>query len=170
MKNFIVLLLLLLIIGFQAFAQNYHGKVFVDINNNGKIDLEEKVLEGVMVTDGLNVVRTDSMGSYNLPGHEKARFIYITMPDGCKAEKCYRVIDKKKLQYNFALQPYKYSNKNGFSFIQITDTETPEYDIWIDELKDYIRYNHPAFMIHTGDICYKPGLLFHAKAINGSTM
>ena len=37
---------------------------------------------GVMVTDGLNVVKTDKKGRFSLPGFAKTRFITITtLPD-----------------------------------------------------------------------------------------
>ena len=46
----------------QAMAQ-YTGKVFVDENRNGLLDEGEKRLHRVSVSDGLNVVQTDSNGA-----------------------------------------------------------------------------------------------------------
>ena len=46
----------------------YTGKVYVDSNRNGVYDVGEKMLKDVMVSDGLNVVRTDNEGAYSLSG------------------------------------------------------------------------------------------------------
>ena len=50
-------------------------KGFVDENDNGIYDSGEKLLKGIKVSDGLNVVETESDGKFVLPGHEKERFI-----------------------------------------------------------------------------------------------
>ena len=60
----------------------------------------------------------------------------------------------------------KGNDTSEFQFMQISDTETYEYGEWIDNLKEYIRNETPAFMVHTGDICYEPGLQFHSEFIN----
>ena len=66
-------------------AAAHHGRVFVDKNHNGSFDKGEKVLKDVKVSDGLNVVKTDANGMYTLPGHERERFVFITLPSGYKA-------------------------------------------------------------------------------------
>lgn len=60
----------------QASAQ-YTGKVFVDENQNGVLDQEEKCLPRVAVSDGLNVVQTDAEGIYQLPGHARMHALRI---------------------------------------------------------------------------------------------
>lgn len=52
---------------------------------------------------------------------------------------------------------------NGYSFVQITDTETSLYGDWIDNLKEYVKTNPTAFIIHTGDICYEAHQDFHGR-------
>lgn len=65
----------------QAMAQ-YTGKVFVDENRNGLLDEGEKRLHRVSVSDGLNVVQTDSNGAYQLPGHSRMHFcLLLLLPD-----------------------------------------------------------------------------------------
>ena len=72
---------LLSCIAHQTMAQ-YAGKVFVDENKNGLFDKGEKLLQDVSVSDGLNVVSTDSDGTFRLPGHTRAHFLFITtLPD-----------------------------------------------------------------------------------------
>ena len=52
------------------------------------------------------------------------------------------------------------------TFIHISDTETYEYRDWVDQLKQYIKVQHPDFVIHTEDICYHPGMQWHSKHVN----
>ena len=109
----------------QAGAAAYSGKVFVDANHNGCFDKGEKVLQKVSVSDGLNVVQTDASGSFTLPGHDKARFVYITVPDGYRAPAYYQRISEATQSYDFALevQPAGLIAKDGtHRFIHISDT------------------------------------------------
>lgn len=53
----------------------------------------------------------------------------------------------------------------AFEFVQIADTETPTPKEWLDNLKAYVAANPTAFIMHTGDICYKPGQEFHAANV-----
>mgnify|MGYP001390644366 CR=1 FL=1 len=62
----------------------FKGTVSVDTNQSGIVDKGDKPLAGVMVTDGLNVVKTDKKGRFSLPGFEKTRFISITTPADLK--------------------------------------------------------------------------------------
>lgn len=165
-----ILLSLMTVISLSAVGQPHSGKVYVDLNQNGRPDPGEKTLKGILVTDGLNVVKTDESGGFRLPERTGATMIYISMPSGYQSKSFYYPLEGKRKSFDFGLQPYSFDTSAGFSFVQITDTETPEYGPWIDNLKDYMRLNHPAFVIHTGDICYEPGLKFHAKAINSQTM
>lgn len=55
------------------------GHVYVDNNNNGIFDKGEKGLSGVLVSDGLNVVKTANDGSFSLPGHAKELFILLQL-------------------------------------------------------------------------------------------
>lgn len=50
---------------------------------------ETKPLAGVMVTDGMNVVKTDKKGRFSLSGFEKTRFISITTPAGFETQQFY---------------------------------------------------------------------------------
>lgn len=57
------------------------------------------------------------------------------------------------------------------SFIHITDTEvTGGVGRWVTDLQQYIKNEQPAFLIHTGDICYEPGLTVHNQIVNAQTM
>lgn len=39
-------------------------------------------VEGVAVTDGRTIVRTDAKGRYRLASASDAEFVYLTLPDG----------------------------------------------------------------------------------------
>ncbi len=148
----------------------YSGVVFADRNANGTRDAGEQAMPGVVVSDGLHAVKTDNKGRYTLPGHERERFIFVTVPDGCKAFPFYRKIEEGKNQYDFALLPNK-KGKAGkdHSFIQITDTEifnTDRHEDWVKSLREYADKTGASFVIHTGDICYEKGLKEHVNLMN----
>ena len=67
-----------LLLGCSLVAQAaYEGRVYVDANRNGRYDKGEKLLQGVCVSDGLNVVKTGKDGSFSLPGHARQRFVFM---------------------------------------------------------------------------------------------
>lgn len=154
----------------------YTGHVYVDSNNNGVFDKGERVLSGVLVSDGLNVVKTVNDGSFVLPGHAKERFIFITTPSGYKTghKHYYRIHNDQKL-YDFGLQPYNSGIKQDGShkYVHITDTEISDVknqDEWVGNVCDYVCHEQAAFIIHTGDLCYEKGLNSHSKLMNASRM
>lgn len=164
-----------LAVGALSAQAQYSGTVFVDKNGNNSFDKGEKTLAGVCVTDGLNVVETDSHGRFTLPGHQRARFISVTTPSGYKAvENYYIPVTPSAGSYDFALTPWQKAGKNGEnSFIHITDTEifnTKDHDRWANNLRDYAAASGTAFIIHTGDICYENGLKNHIKLMNSKNM
>lgn len=106
-KKKLILLLLSCAVITEAHAA-YQGRVYVDSNRNGIYDKGEKVLKGIRVSDGLNVVKTNAEGVYTLPGHERERFIFITTPSGYRTDnQYYRRINGTGQTYDFGLQPWK---------------------------------------------------------------
>lgn len=159
-----------------ALYANYTGRVYVDQNRNGRYDRGETTLSGVMVTDGLHVVKTNEQGLFDLPGHESARFITVTTPNGYKpADVHYLPIKEGVESYDLGLLKWERADSNGkHSFIQITDTEirdeSPEHKLWAHNVRDYAQNEKSAFVIHTGDICYEGGLKAHIKLMNSKNM
>ncbi len=103
----------------------YNGRVFVDANHNGRFDKGEKLISKVSVSDGLNVVQTDAAGHFSLPGHENARFVFITVPSGFRAPAYFQRINEVQQSYDFALQvqPAGLVAEDGtHRFIHISDT------------------------------------------------
>lgn len=156
-------------------AQAYSGKVYADTNGNGRHDKGEKVLGNVMVSDGLNVTKTLSDGTYSLPGHARERFLFVSMPSGYKATRYYHPIEKSVEHYDFALQPYEaHVRKDGaHSFVHISDTEISSavgQEDWVNDLRNYAWNEQAAFIVHTGDICYEKGLKAHKPMMNDGNM
>ena len=174
-KKKLILLLLSCAVITEAHAA-YQGRVYVDSNRNGIYDKGEKVLKGIRVSDGLNVVKTNAEGVYALPGHERERFIFITTPSGYRTNnQYYRRINGTGQTYDFGLQPWKGRIKPNGShrFIHISDTEifnTENQEDWANNIRDYAANENIAFIIHTGDICYENGLKNHIHLMNTSNM
>ena len=82
-KPFLIVLILLSFLAqdLEIKAQNTlaQGKVYLDANENGSFDPQEKGIEGVKVSNGVDVVKTDSIGIYKIdlsPG----RTLFISKP------------------------------------------------------------------------------------------
>lgn len=164
-----LILLLSTLLAPSALAE-YSGIVFADKNANNIHDPGESPMPGVVVSDGLHSVKTDNRGRYVLPGHDRERFIFITVPDGCKAHPFYQKIEQEKTQYNFALlQNKKSKSGKDHSFLHITDTEifnSQNHEDWVSGLREYAKNTEASFAIHTGDICYDKGLRNHIHLMN----
>ena len=174
-KKKLILLLLSCAAITEAHAA-YQGRVYIDSNQNGIYDKGEKVLKNVRVSDGLNVVKTNTEGVYTLPGHERERFIFITTPSGYRTDnRYYQRIEGTEQAYDFGLQPWKGRIKpdGNHKFIHISDTEifnTENQEDWANNIRDYAANQDIAFIIHTGDICYENGLKSHIHLMNTSNM
>lgn len=171
-------LLSLLVVASMDIFGAHSGHVYLDKNKNGKFDPGEKTLSGVMVSDGLNVVKTTRDGSFTLPGHAREKFIFITTPSGYKTDNAYyRKIESGSSAYDFGVQPYsgQIGKDGAHRFIHISDTEIhnspmAEQGDWVQNLRDYTANEGAAFIIHTGDICYDDGLKNHIELMNTANM
>lgn len=144
-----------------------------DTVNGVVIDSETKApLSNICVTDGRSVVKTDENGAFEISLWRKAHFITVTVPAGYSTENYYIKIDKSVDSYDFNLDKSEITANTEHSFIQISDTEIGENGAgeWLDELKNIVAENNPAFLIHTGDICYEAGLKKHIEEMNTQTM
>lgn len=175
MRNFLFTLFVAGTVSVTANAA-YTGRVFIDKNKNGVFDKGEKAMKGIAVSDGLNVVRTDGNGSFTLPGHPKARFVFITTPSGFKSDNRHYIrIAGENAAYDFGLQPYRGGiGKDGsHKYLHIADTEifnTENHGDWVNNVRDYAANEQAAFIIHTGDICYEKGLKAHIELMNTANM
>lgn len=129
-------------------------------------------LAGVCVTDGRNVVKTDENGSFELKGWRKSHFVTVTVPSGYQTDDFYIPVDDENKSYDFTLDKSELTAQTDHCFVQISDTEIGEGGTgeWLDAVKDIVKENDPAFLIHTGDICYEAGLKKHIEEMNTETM
>ena len=169
MKRLSVILISFLL--YLPLSAQFKGTVYIDADQSGIFNKGDKPLAGVMVTDGLNVVKTDKKGRFSLPGFEKTRFITITTPAGYETQHFYLPVKENRKSYDFLLTESERTKSEEHSFVQITDTEvTGGMGRWVTDLQQYIKNEKPAFLIHTGDICYEPGLTMHNQVVNAQTM
>lgn len=154
-----------------AMAQRFTGTVFLDGNANGKQDAAEAGVAGVSVSDGLSVTTTGKDGRFQLPGHARARFVFITTPSGYQTTREFYIhTDSSRTAYDFGLQARSKAIAGKARFVRLADTETTQFNAWMTEAKEYARNEDADFMIHTGDICYEKGMAFHAQHVNSRTM
>ncbi len=173
-----IFLFFMIAVSMNTSAWAYQGRVFVDKNNNGVWDKDEKGLSEIMVSDGLNVVKTTKDGTFVLPGHTKEKFIFVTTPSGYRPnDTFYQPIVTGTESYQFPLQVNGRKIEKGGShlFIQFSDTEIanmamPQQVEWIQNIRDYANNEEAAFIMHTGDICYETGLKNHIKLMNSANM
>ena len=140
---------------------------------SGTVTADGNPIANVSVSDGRNVVKTDENGKFFLKGYRKTRFITVTAPAGYWTENYYLSADRNKAEgYDFDLQKSDIAAGSAHSFLQISDTEIGKNGVgeWINYLKDIAENDKPAFLIHTGDICYEPGLKKHIEDMNTENM
>lgn len=129
-------------------------------------------IANVSVTDGRNVVKTDEKGRFELNGWHKSRFVTITVPSGYITDEFYIPVEQGRQSYDFILDKSELTAQENHCFLQISDTEIGESGTgeWLEDLKNIVKTNKPAFLIHTGDICYEEGLKRHIQDMNTETM
>lgn len=149
-----IFLFLIITIAINTLASEHHGRVFIDKNKNGVWDGNEKGLSGIMVSDGLNVVKTAKDGTYILPGHVKEKFIFISTPSGYRpTDTFYQSISSGTESYNFPVQVYenKIEKDGSHLFIHFSDTEifggsNAQHTEWVQNIRDYAANEGAAFI------------------------
>lgn len=129
-------------------------------------------LANVSVTDGRNVVKTDSLGKFKLKGWHKAKFVVVTNPTGYWTENYYISINKDIKSYEFKLTKQQ-KDMTDHTFVHLTDTEIGANGVgekWMGKVKEIVATEEPAFIVQTGDICYEPGLRKHKEDMNSENM
>lgn len=128
-------------------------------------------LANVSVSDGKNVVVTGKDGRYRLKGWHKSKFVTVTIPTGYWTEDYYIRQDKKVKSYDFKLKR-KAEDDTNHKFLQVSDTEIGKDGVgaWVYDIKKVADEEKPAFIVHTGDICYEPGLRNHLAGMNSNNM
>ena len=137
------------------------GIVFADSNSNGIFDQGESPLPGTTVSDGRDVVVTDSGGRYRI-GTE-ADIIFVSVPGSHHAgdNNYYRKIepsDEPEQTADFPLVKNEDTTDNDkFTFAFVTDTHAADYrraKEGVAKAYGAVAELNPAFVIHGGDIIY----------------
>lgn len=148
--------------------ETYHAKPY-----GGRVTGAGKPLKDVVVTDGRTCVLTDRNGWFRLPANDKVRFVTITVPAGWRIPRHYIRFASHERQYDFELEPWAPSAKDGFSFMHIGDSEIGN-DLklertWVERAKKFADERDAAFFVHTGDITAQMGDL-HLRLMNERTV
>ncbi len=110
--------LLLLAVAVGANAAEWRGVVFEDLDRDGRQGPGEPGIAGMGVSNGRDVVQTDTTGRYSLPA--RGQFVALTRRESFSTETWYR-----EGGGDFALQPST-ETEDEFFFIQISDAHVYE--------------------------------------------
>ena len=132
-------------------------------------------LSGIVVSNGLDCTLTDERGEWELPTYDGMRFVFVTVPSGCRTDWHYLPYpDRNGSKYTFWLSKYARSAADKpCRFIHITDSESGDtaFDTpWKLRLKKLAEREDAAFIVHTGDICFRFGILAHFQTVNFGSM
>ena len=101
-----------------------------DISNlvlTGKVHSNGNALEGVAVTDGINVTVTDKKGNYKLLSNNTAEFIYISLPAG------YIIPHEKGIAKFYQTINSKGTQKTDFNLEKLeTSDDKHNFVVWAD--------------------------------------
>ena len=110
--------------------------------------------EGVSVSDGYSVVRTDARGNYVLKPNPSAVFVFLTRPAGHDIEgDWYQPLAER---VDFTLRPAK-EDEADFVFVHVTDTHVSQNTRSLVGLRQFVREVNalkpqPRFVVNSGDL------------------
>jgi len=141
----------------------YTGIVYNTITNQPLAD--------VTVTDGRNVTKTDDQGRYQLPGWDRAHLISVGLLTQ-NHDDWYQPIEEGRTAYDFHVTPAP--ERCPHTILHLSDTEISAsatgLEHWIPFVKEKAAEQQADFILHTGDICRKPGLIKHREVFNHKTI
>ncbi|MCR4403723.1 MAG: metallophosphoesterase [Candidatus Acetothermia bacterium] len=167
MRKLFILALLLALVGGTAGAEHIiTGTVFHDANLNGVPDSGESGLEGVLVSDGKEIVATAADGSFSFALGAGSRIVFVSIPSGWWTDQFYRHIEEARFaatgtSLDFPLYPIPIAQE--FTFIQVTDIHIiPQAKTAVEEFVARANGLGPDFVVSTGDlvfdVCYYTNL------------
>lgn len=125
-------------------------------------------VSGILISNGRETTRTDADGRYRLPKNAKSRFVTLSEAPGWRVDSHYLRLGGADDGCDFTVR--EVAPEREFTFGQIADVETWQPGGWIAALRRYAEAEKPAFIINTGDICYRKGLDFNIANVNAATI
>ena len=146
------------------------GIVFHDRNEDGLYGGSDEGVAGVLVSDGTNVVQTDSFGQFVLELGNERGIIFITTPSGWQAERFYQHLGPEMGRLEFPLRSRPVPE--SFNFIQVTDIHITRQAVpAVEEFVARANELAPDFLISTGDlvmdVCYFTNLSDTLEEVDG---
>lgn len=139
----------------------------------GFVLCEGKGVAGVVVSDGLNVTKTNNKGAYSLPADsDKSQFVHISIPSGYEAERNgsipqffapleggkvgkrfdFNLTKVDQTRYTLMTMADTHILRGTSSAGSVLDVERYTTDL-IPEINSYAaKLGHPVYMVHLGDI------------------
>lgn len=130
----------------------------------GRVTGGGRPLQGVLVSDGRRVVRTEAGGRYELPiGPESGQFVFVTTPRGFWTERFYLPLADaaQTARADFRLEPIDQPDRFDFAFIADIHLDNrgfavPKFRKSLEEINGLEPA--PAFLWAQGDICLQAGM------------
>jgi hypothetical protein len=127
-----------------------HGVVFNDANGNGVLDVTDRAVPGVVVSNQVDVVTTDAAGRYRLPANEKT-IVFVSVPTDWKAVgSSWRAVAGSD-SISFGLRAER--QPRSFRFIHASDTHIDTGNVnRIRRFRAVADSIEPALTVLTGDL------------------
>ena len=136
----------------------------IEVRGRVMEDLSGRVLGGVLVSNGEQIVQTDEEGRYALavePGVH--RFVFVTVPDGFRATSGFYSSTRNWMGaqdgVDFWLEPAPERAARQFTLVQITDTHVvtegemlTSGEVLAEALQQLVREADPDMIVASGDL------------------
>ena len=129
------------------------GYVFDDTNNNGSKEENEKGIKDAVVSNQVDVARTDERGFYTISYAPNYDILFVSVPSGYKAKAFWRRVESPNTdgRANFALT--RMNSSTSFTFIHASDTHVSETSVdRMDKFRAIVDSVKPSLVLITGDL------------------
>lgn len=132
-----------------AQATRIEGRVFADGNGNGRWEAGEPGVPGVVVSDQVQVVRTDAEGRFALDARGYG-LVFVSPPDGYLVRgPSWRPADGAPMAFGLATVP----RVSSFTFVHASDLHISAESVpRVRRLRQMVDSLRPAFVLVTGDL------------------
>jgi len=125
------------------------GLVFDDRNGDGRWEAGEPGVPGVVVSDQIQVVRTDASGRFTMEARGYG-LVVVSPPDGYLARGLpWRAVDGNSMAFGLTATP----RVSSFTFVHASDLHISEESVSrVRRLRAMVDSLRPAFVLITGDL------------------